>query len=108
MVRNWYRLVLLGLVLSGVVVITPAFLSAEEKIKLDFRQAEIGEVAGFFARIFQVNMVVDPECRGKITAYTAEEINVSQAWEVFIAILWSLGLGVEVYDSAVLVQPRGR
>ena len=106
--RKIFRKIVTGLLVCGAVIITPAFLQAGEKIKLDFRQAEIGEVAGFFARLFQVNMVVDPDCRGKITAYTAEEIDVSQAWEVFIAILWSLGLEVEVYESAVLVQPRGR
>lgn len=89
---------------------SPGQSPAESKVRIEFSQADITEVTEFFSALFEINMVIDPECgTGRVTAYTPEEIEASQAWEVFLAILGSLKLEAVVYDgSAVLVRPGGK
>jgi len=88
----------------------PGQSPAERKVRIEFSQADVIEVAEFFSALFEVNMVVDPECgTGRVTAYTPDEIEASQAWEVFLAILGSLKCEAVVHDgSAVLVRPGGK
>lgn len=101
--------VLVVLLLAGMAFISGAS-RAEEKVMLDFRQADINEVAEFFSQIFEVNMVVDPECgKGRVTVYSPEGIAVARAWESFLAILATLELEALVYEeSLVLLPPRER
>jgi len=56
LMRKLFWKILTGLLIGGIISIFPAFLSAEEKIRLDFRQTGIGEAAGFFVRLFQVTI----------------------------------------------------
>lgn len=77
--------------LEEVVEVTPAEPEkpeeGQQKIALDFEDADIREVITALAEILEINYIVDPKVRGKVNIHTSGEISLEDIFPILETIL---------------------
>ncbi len=75
-----------------------------EKISLSLKDADLVEVLRSFAKLTEINLVIDPRVKGTVTA-ELHDVALDQALAV---ILKTHQLGAELDGSVLSIAPAGR
>ena len=116
-----YKLAVLGLLLTGIVVLaasdgadaarldeeeTTAGVSAtSNKIQLNFRDVEILNVINLMSELTGKNFLIDGNVRGKVTLIAPEPVTIDEAYQVFLSILEVQGFTVVPQGPVIKVIP---
>lgn len=118
-----YKLGLLGLLLTGVVLLAvldagyAARLDDAEadagseapdsgnKIQLNFRDVEILNVIRLMSELTGKNFLVDDNVRGKVTLIAPEPVGIDEAYQVFLSILEIQGFTVVPQGPVIKIIP---
>ena len=116
-----FRLCLLGLLLTGIMVVVlydkahAARLDEEEamaggsaasnKIQLNFRDVEILTVINLMSELTGKNFLIDGNVRGKVTLIAPEPVTIDEAYQVFLSILEIQGFTVVPQGPVIKVIP---
>jgi len=103
--KDWLRsrlwgLIILFLLVSIIVIPSPWAQRGEERISIDFHEADIHAVIKFISELTGKNFVVDSKVKGKVTVISPTKITIEEAYRMFESIL-----EVEGYTT---VPPRRR
>ncbi len=63
-------------------------------VRFDFKDLDLMTFIKFMAELTGKNFVVDPKVRGKVTVVSPRELNINEAYEVFLSVLELNGWGV--------------
>jgi general secretion pathway protein D len=63
-----------------------------DKVKLNFEDADLSEVIRTLASLLQINYIIDPNVKGKVTIYTAGTLSKKDLLSIFFQILQVNGL----------------
>jgi general secretion pathway protein D len=85
---------------------SPGATRSSEGVKLDFVNAEIGEVARTFGVILKRNFVVDPRVKGQMNLTTEGPISLAAAYNQFLASLRLQGFAVVESSGIYKVVPE--
>ncbi len=65
---------------------------ADNAITLNFKDADIREVAATIGQITHKNFIIDPRVQGRVTVISSKPINADAVYAAFLAVLEVLGL----------------
>ena len=93
------------LVNSENVNVTPAN-STEPTHTLNFREADINTVIDAISRITNINFIVDPRVKGKVTIISNKEMPSEDVYQVFLSILKVHGFAAVVGGNVTKIVPE--
>ena len=98
---------LAGLVsISGLVLSTNvAWAEEEEKLKQNFKQAEISTVIEAVAKVTGHNFIIDPRVKGKVTLIAPEAMNKDALYETLLTILNVHGYTAVPGENVIKIVP---
>jgi len=78
----------------------------DDRVALNFRDAEIDSVIGAFGHLLDRAFVIDPRVRGKMTLETPRPVSREQAWRLLQSALRSQGFAVVETGTLTKVVPE--
>ncbi|MBU6510014.1 MAG: type II secretion system secretin GspD, partial [Gammaproteobacteria bacterium] len=102
--RYWLLPALLALLLA------PAFASAQSSaagggITLNFKDADIREVAATIGQITHKDFIIDPRVQGRVTVISSKPINADTVYAVFLSVLQVHGLAAVPAGAMIKIVP---
>ena len=102
--RHWLLPALLVLLLA------PAFASAQSGaagggITLNFKDADIREVAATIGQITHKDFIIDPRVQGRVTVISSKPINADTVYAVFLSVLQVHGLAAVPAGAMIKIVP---
>jgi len=85
--------------------VTPAN-SIEPTHTLNFREADINTVIDAISRITNINFIVDPRVKGKVTIISNKEMPSEDVYQVFLSILKVHGFAAVVGGNVTKIVPE--
>lgn len=76
-----------------------------QKVVLNFNNANIEDVAKFFSKLLHENIVVDSSVKGNITVSSSKPVNTHEAWDIFTLSLALNGYGTVKKDGFIKIVP---
>jgi general secretion pathway protein D len=95
------RLLLLAAALAG----TPAARAADAAITLNFKDADVREVAASIGEITGRNFILDPRVKGKVTVVSSRPIALDSVYPVFLSVLQVNGFAAVPSGTMVKIVP---
>jgi len=93
------------LLLAAALLAAPAILAAGSSITLNFKDAEIREVAASIGEITGKNFILDPRVKGKVTVVSARPIGLDSVYPVFLSVLQVNGFAAIPAGTMVKIVP---
>lgn len=78
---------------------------AEEKVTLNFKDADISAVIGTVAEITGKNFIVDPRVKGKVTVVSSHPMDKDEIYQVFLSILQVHGFATVPAGNVIKIIP---
>ncbi len=108
--RKWLRWGLLGLMVLLFIVLfvsipSPQAQRREERISIDFHDADIHAVIKFISELTGKNFVVDSKVKGKVTVIAPTKITIDEAYRMFESILEVEGYTTVPAGKAIKIIP---
>ncbi len=100
----WGFTILFLLVLS-ISIPSPWAQRREERISIDFHEADIGAVIKFISELTGKNFVVDSKVKGKVTVIAPTKITINEAYRMFESILEVEGFTTVPAGKAIKIIP---
>ncbi len=94
---------LIGLLLAGALLAQPA---QEERLTLNFKDADIEALIGTMAELTGRNFVIDPRVKGKVTVISSAPTDREALYEVFVSILKVHGFSAVPSGDIVKIVPE--
>lgn len=79
----------------------------EDRITMNFEDADIRILIKFISELVQKNFIIDEKVKGKVTVISPEKITVSEAYRVFESILEIRGYTLVPAGKVVKIVPSG-
>ena len=77
------------------------------KAKLNFEKIDLKLLSYFIAELTNKNLVIDPNIKGDVSLIFSKPITISQAWDIYTAILKSKNYNAIDKGSYVEIVPEG-
>jgi general secretion pathway protein D len=108
--RHWLRAGLWGFMILFLLVLfisipSPWAQRREERISIDFHEADIGAVIKFISELTGKNFVVDSKVKGKVTVIAPTKITIEEAYRMFESILEVEGYTTVPAGKAIKIIP---
>jgi len=108
--KDWLRsrlwgLIILFLLVSIIVIPSPWAQRGEERISIDFHEADIHAVIKFISELTGKNFVVDSKVKGKVTVISPTKITIEEAYRMFESILEVEGYTTVPAGKAIKIIP---
>jgi general secretion pathway protein D len=108
--RKWLRRGLLGLMVPLLLILfvsipSPRAQRREERISIDFHDADIHAVIKFISELTGKNFVVDSKVKGKVTVIAPTKITIEEAYRMFESILEVEGYTTVPAGKAIKIIP---
>lgn len=100
----WRSMILFLLVLF-ISIPSPWAQRREERISIDFHEADIGAVIKFISELTGKNFVVDSKVKGKVTVIAPTKITIEEAYRMFESILEVEGYTTVPAGKAIKIIP---
>ena len=84
----------------------PGGFTADDKLVMNMRDADIRSLIQWVADITGKNLVVHKDVQGKVTVLSAEPLTPAEAYQVFLATLEVHGFAAIDADGAVKIVPQ--
>ena len=102
--RHWLLSALL------VLLLVPAFASAQSSatgggITLNFKDADIREVAATIGQITHKDFIIDPRVQGRVTVISSMPINADAVYAAFLSVLQVHGLAAVPAGAMIKIVP---
>ncbi|UCD72357.1 MAG: type II secretion system secretin GspD [Syntrophobacterales bacterium] len=110
MKTHWLRsrlwgLTIIFLLLLLIIVPSPWAQRGEERISIDFHEADIRAVIKFISELTGKNFVVDSKVKGKVTVISPTKITIEEAYRMFESILEVEGFTTVPAGKAIKIIP---
>jgi general secretion pathway protein D len=102
--RLWGPMIILLLVLL-IIIPSPWAQRGEERISIDFHDADIRAVIKFISELTGKNFVVDSKVKGKVTVISPTKITIEEAYRMFESILEVEGYTTVPAGKAIKIIP---
>jgi general secretion pathway protein D len=102
--RLWGH-VILFLLVSLIAISSPWAQRREERISIDFHEADIRAVIKFISELTGKNFVVDSKVKGKVTVISPTRITIEEAYRMFESILEVEGYTTVPAGKAIKIIP---
>jgi general secretion pathway protein D len=108
--RKWLRWGLLGLMVLLLLILfvsipSPRAQRREERISIDFHDADIHAVIKFISELTGKNFVVDSKVKAKVTVIAPTKITIDEAYRMFESILEVEGYTTVPAGKAIKIIP---
>jgi general secretion pathway protein D len=108
--KDWLRsrlwgLIILFLLVSFIVIPSSWAQRGEERISIDFHEADIRAVIKFISELTGKNFVVDSKVKGKVTVISPTKITIEEAYRMFESILEVEGYTTVPAGKAIKIIP---
>ena len=108
--KDWLRsrlwgLMIIFLLVPFVTIPSPWAQTGEERISIDFHDADIRAVIKFISELTGKNFVVDSKVKGKVTVISPTKITIEEAYRMFESILEVEGFTTVPAGKAIKIIP---
>ena len=108
--KDWLKsrlwgLIILFLLVSFIAVPSSWAQRGEERISIDFHEADIHAVIKFISELTGKNFVVDSKVKGKVTVISPTKITIEEAYRMFESILEVEGYTTVPAGKAIKIIP---
>lgn len=101
----WRNLLLRCLCASALALLLIGAVRADEGITLNFKDADIREVAATIGQITHRNFIIDPRVQGRVTVISSKPINADAVYAAFLSVLQVHGLAAVPAGAMTKIVP---